>query len=165
MKLACLLIAIILLSACNTEEKEISIYFSTSFFDDGPNTWPDFGSYEELVPETIRSLKDINVTPEKFDSLERVISSSLTDNSSLGVAKNSLDGYSENIFIVVENRDSVYFNGNDDFFNAGGQYLYNNAQLASVIKSLINYNYHFKAYDAIDDVLYSKVKLKASDKF
>ncbi len=161
MRLIYVLIGVILISGCKTEEKEILIYFSNSFFDDGPTQWPNFSSYEELLPETIRILGDVSISSDEFYSMEKLVSSSLADSSNMKNVKNSLDGYSENIFLVIEDRDSIYFNSDNEFFNAEGIYLCDNVELAHTIKKIINYQYYFKGYEPVDDTLYSKIKIKA----
>ena len=83
------------LSSCNSNipKKEIALYFQNNYFDDGPITWSEFHMYDELPDDAISQLDDI---PK---------------------IENSINGYDENIYVIINQEDSIYFNKNNQFFS------------------------------------------------
>ena len=105
------------LSSCNSNipKKEIALYFQNNYFDDGPITWSEFHMYDELPDDAISQLDDIFLAAD-FSYLEKNLLL-IADNSYLPKIENSINGYDENIYVIINQEDSIYFNKNNQFFS------------------------------------------------
>lgn len=155
-----LIVVIIIGCSTNGNKKEILVYFPNSYFNDGPIKWPDFTSYEKLQSESIKELNDVRIPVTKFSWIKDILFSNIKNNRLIGES-NSIDGSAENIFLIFEKKDSIYFDKNNNFFNPMDDFLFKSKTLADSIKSLINYAEYFQGHENTDATIYSKIKIRA----
>lgn len=151
------------LYSCKSTKKEILIYFQNNNFDDGPLTWPEFNMYEDLPDEAIRNLDDIFLDTEDFNYLEKKLLN-ITEKPIVSKVENSINGYDENIYIIINQKDSIYFNKNNKFFSKNDLFICKNEKIAKYIRTIIRYGSYFSEEKKVSSI-YSKVTIKSESFF
>ncbi|GEM_PF-1917074 len=154
-----LLFSLSFLCTCDLEKphNEIIIYFQNTHFDDGPVYWPEFHNYEEL--DAVRFLDDIYLPTTDFKKLEKKLHL-ISDRVDSAGTENSIYSYDENIYIITNQMDSIYFTKNNMFFDKNDLFICKDKDLAEFIRSTIKYRIHFSEEKEVIPI-YSKIKIRS----
>ncbi|MGG5904828.1 hypothetical protein [Sphingobacterium daejeonense] len=151
------------LCSCKFPKEEVLIYFQNNNFDDGPFDWPEFNMYEDLPDEAIRNLDDIFLDTQDFNCLENKLLN-ITEKPIVSKVENSINGYDENIYIIINQKDSIYFNKYNNFFSKNDLFICKNEKIAKYIRTIIRYESYFSEEKKVSSI-YSKVTIKSKSLF
>lgn len=158
-----ILVLVFFISCSTKNEESLVIYFEDGYTDDGPFGFPNFSEIANTEPDLIHQFDDIEIARSLFTQIERAIR-----NASPKTSEFSIDSYKvKSVYLMFsDSTKNCFFNSSCDFYNARGEYLFHDVNLATTIKRLIHYD---KTLDEgidpdIQPGLYYKVVLRVKNK-